>query len=239
MGHTASHVDYEFESQTYQGYFAKPDSNANAPLVIVAHAWGGLGANEISKAQNIADKLGYAAFAIDVYGKGKRGETPEECQALMNPLVGNRAELQKRLNGGLAAARQQADIDTSKVAAVGYCFGGLSVLDMARANMDVIGVASFHGLFMPAENLTVGAIKPKVLIEHGWNDPMATPKDVLAIAAEMEAAKADWQLHAHGDTYHSFTTEGANSPEMGSIYDANADARSFAYLTTFLNECFA
>jgi len=239
MSHTASQVDYEINGETYEGYLAKPDTTANAPLVVIAHAWGGLKDNEISKAQLIADRLGYAAFALDVYGKGKRGDSPEECQALMNPLVEKRAELQKRLNAGLATARQQTGIDTSKVAAVGYCFGGLSVLDMARANMDVSGVASFHGLFMPAENLTVEAIKPKVLIEHGWNDPMATPQDVLAIAAEMEAAKADWQMHAHGGAYHSFTTEGANNPEMGTVYDAKADARSFAYLSTFLEECFA
>lgn len=239
MGHTASQIDYEIDGQSYEGYFAKPDTNADAPLVVVAHAWGGLKENEISKAQIVADQLGYAAFAIDVYGKGKRGDTPEECQALMNPMAGNRAELQKRLSGGLAAARQQTGIDKSKVAAIGYCFGGLCVLDMARANMEVCGVAAFHGLFMPADNLTVEAIKPKVLIEHGWNDPMATPQDVLAIAAEMQAAKADWQIHGHGGTYHSFTTEGVNSPEMGSVYDAKADARSFAYLSTFLEECFA
>lgn len=238
MSHAATHVEYAIEGTTYEGYFVKPDAQSNPPLIVIAHAWGGLKENEMSKARKIADELGYAAFAMDVYGKGKRGEAPEECEALMTPLVSNRAELQKRLAAGLATGKDQAGVDANKVAAVGYCFGGLSVLDMARANMDVEGVCSFHGLFMPADNLTTASISPKVLIEHGWNDPMATPQDVLAITAEMEAANADWQMHAHGGAYHSFTTEGANNPDMGTIYDAKADARSFAYLKTFLSELF-
>lgn len=238
MAHTTHSVDYTVDGNTYEGYLARPDDAANPPLVIIVHAWGGLKDNEMSKAQKIAEELGYAAFAIDVYGKGKRGNSNEENEALMNPLVGNRPELQKRLAGGLAAGCEQSGVDGSKVAAIGYCFGGLCVLDMARANMDVLGVGSFHGLFMPDENLTTSTIKPKVLIEHGWSDPMAKPGDVLSITAEMDAANADWQLHAHGGAYHSFTTEGADNPDMGTVYNADADRRSFAYLKTFLAELF-
>ena len=145
-----SAVDYTVDGKTFEGFFLRPKGKDVAPVVIIAHAWGGLGDNEREKAARVAE-MGYAAFAIDVYGKGKRGTTVEENQALMNPLVEDRAELQKRLAGGLAAARQQVGVDPKKAAAIGFCFGGLCVLDMARANQDVLGVASFHGLFRPAE----------------------------------------------------------------------------------------
>ncbi|KCZ94630.1 dienelactone hydrolase family protein [Hyphomonas johnsonii] len=233
-----STVDYSVDGKPYEGFLVMPKNKTNVPVVVIAHAWAGLDENERQKAHLIADELGYAAFAMDVYGKGKRGTTIEENQALMNPLVGDRAELQKRLAGGLAAAKAQPGIDAGKAAAVGYCFGGLSVLDMARAGMDILGVCSFHGLFMPADNLPSPKITAKVLMEHGWQDPMATPQDVLAIAKEMDAAGADWQLHAHGQSMHAFTTLGANDANMGVVYNADADRRSFASLRTFLKELF-
>lgn len=232
-----SAVEYQVDGKTYEGWFVMPEGKTNVPVVAIAHAWGGLTDNEKQKAGIVAKEFGYAAFAMDVYGKGKRGATVEECQALMNPLAGDRAELQKRLAGGLAAAKAQPGVDASKAAAIGFCFGGLSVLDMARAGHDVIGVASFHGLLGAAPNIAEPKIKAKVLIEHGWLDPMAPPEDVVAIAKEFHGA--DWQLHAHGHAYHSFTTLGANNMEMGTVYNADADRRSFAYLKTFLTELFA
>ena len=233
-----SAVEYTVDGQTYEGYFLAPQGKTNLPVVAIAHAWGGLGDNEIQKAGRVANELGYAAFAMDVYGKGKRGASVEECQALMNPLVGNRAELQKRLDGGLAAAKAQPGVDASKAAAIGFCFGGLCALDMARAGMDLLGVCSFHALFNPADNIPNPKISAKVLIEHGWLDPMAPPADVLAIAKEMGEAGADWQLHAHGQSYHAFTTLGANNMDMGTVYNADADRRSFASLKLFLEELF-
>ena len=231
-----SAVDYQVDGKTYEGWLVLPEGKTNVPVVVIAHAWGGLTDNEKQKAAIIAKEFGYGAFAIDVYGKGKRGASVEECQALMNPLVGDRAELQKRLAGGLAAAKAQAGVDGSKAAAIGFCCGGLSVLDMARAGQDVLGVASFHGLFRPAENIPQPNIKGKVLIGHGWLDPMAKPEDFLAISKEF--AGAGWQEPVHGHSYHSFTTVGANNPEMGTMYNADADRRSFAYLRTFLAELF-
>ncbi len=232
-----SHVDYLLDGKPYEGYFLRPaGASGNLPVVVIAHAWAGLGENEKQKARIIAEQFGYAAFALDVYGKGRRGTTVEENQALMNPLIADREELQKRLAGGLAAAQKQDGVDPSRAAAIGFCFGGLCVLDMARAGHDILGVASFHGLFRPAENISKPATKAKVLIEHGWNDPMARPEDVLAIAREFSGA--DWQLHAHGQAVHSFTTVGADNRETGTVYDADADRRSFAYLRIFLEELF-
>jgi dienelactone hydrolase len=239
MSHSATSVDYTIDGNPYEGYFAMPGGGEDLPLIVIAHAWGGLGDNEKQKARKIADQLNCAAFAMDVYGKGKRGADATENEALMMPLVQNRAELQNRLAAGLAFAKTQDGVNASKVAAIGYCFGGLSVLDMARANMDVLGVASFHGLLGAADNLSPSQIKPKVLIEHGWQDPMAKPEDVVAIGAEMVAAGADWQLHAHGKAVHSFTTEGADNRAGGTEYDADADRRSFQSLGAFVSELFA
>ena len=130
-----SAVDYTVDGQTYEGYFLKPAGKENAPLVVICHAWGGVGDNEKQKAKIIAEEFGYAAFAIDVYGKGKRGTTQAENEGLMYPLVGDRAELQKRLAGGIAAAK--AHSGATKTAAIGFCFGGLCVLDMARTTVNV------------------------------------------------------------------------------------------------------
>jgi dienelactone hydrolase len=232
-------IDYSVDGLSYEGWFLPAKSGTRAPVVLIAHAWGGLGENEKQKAQLIADTFGYAAFAIDVYGKGKRGTSQAENEALMYPLLGDRAELQKRLAGGIAAAKAQTGIDAAHVAAIGFCFGGLCVLDMARAGHPVKGVASFHGLFRPAENLPAPKFSAKVLIQHGWQDPMAKPDDVLAIARELDAGGADWQLHAHGKAVHSFTTNGANARASGTEFDADADRRSFAYLKVFLDEVFS
>lgn len=235
MAITTKTLDYSADGITCEGYLALPEG-APAKLVLVAHAWGGQGDNERSKADRIAAELGYAAFCMDVYGKGKRGESVEECQALMTPLVEDRAKLQARLNAAVEFSKTIEGVDTSQRAAAGYCFGGLSVLDMARAGMDVAGVASFHGLFTAPDNLAGPKISAKVVVFHGWDDPMAEPDAVLGLAKEMSAAGADWQLHAYGNTMHAFTTEGANNPDFGTVYDATADTRSWASLKLFLEE---
>ena len=238
MGIATETVDYEVNGQVYEGYFARPDGNDQAPLVLVVHAWGGQGDFEREKANWLAEN-GYCGFAVDVYGKGKRGTTTEECQALMTPLAGDRAELQSRLNGSLTYAQGKTGQNANSSAAIGFCFGGLSVLDMARANMGVSGVISFHGLLGAAPNLQVSSIKPKVLALHGWEDPMATPDDVIAFSKEMTEAGADWQIHGYGGVLHAFTNPEANNPDFGTVYDANSDRRSFQTAQNFLQELFA
>ena len=231
MTSTTRVVDYQHDGQTYEGFLAMPDS-APRGVVLVAHAWGGQSDFERDKARLLAD-WGYAGFALDVYGKGQRGETTEECEALMTPLASNRETLQARLANALETAKTESGI--AKAAAIGFCFGGLCVLDMARKNMALTGVVSFHGLFGAPGN-TDAAIAPKVLALHGWEDPMATPDDVMDFSREMTDAKADWQLHAYGATMHAFTNPAANNPDFGTVYHAGADRRSFAACQDFLAE---
>jgi dienelactone hydrolase len=134
--------------------------------------------------------------------------------------------------------RAQNEVDASNTAAIGFCFGGLCVLDIARTGEDLAGVVSFHGLFPAPGNTEGNTVKARVLALHGWDDPMAPPQSVIGLATEMSAMNADWQLHAHGNTMHAFTNPDANDPEMGTVYNAKADRRSWQAMTNFLDELF-
>ena len=231
-------VDYHDGDVVLEGMLAWDDAiEGPRPGVLVSHAWGGRGDFEDGKAGALAE-LGYAAFALDLYGKGVRGSGPEENAALMQPFLDDRAMLQHRLLVSLDAMREQDAVDSSKVAAIGFCFGGLCVLDIARTGADLAGVVSFHGLFFAPGNTAGNTIKAKVLALHGWDDPMATPDNVLALSEELTTMGADWQLHAYGNTMHAFTNPDANDTQMGTVYDASADQRSFRSMQNFLEEIF-
>lgn len=239
MGIQTRAIEYVVDGKTFEGILAWDDrAHGKRPAVAVAHAWAGRSAFEVDKAKRLAE-LGYVGFAMDVYGKGVLGQSREENAALMTPLVQDRALLQKRLQAAIHALAMQAEVDPEKIAAIGFCFGGLSVLDLARVGAPVKGVVSFHGLFTPPGNTAGNKIAAKVLALHGWDDPMAKPDAVLAFAKEMTDAGADWQLHAYGHTMHAFTNPEANDPDFGTVYNAKADARSWQAMQNFLAELFA
>ena len=146
-------LDYDIDGATYEAFVAWDDAIPGPrPGVLVAHAWGGAGEFEQDKVRWLATQ-GYVGFVLDMYGKGIRGNSTEENAALMTPLVENRAELQARITGALEVLRGLDQVDGQHCAAMGYCFGGLCVLDLARTGADVAGVISIHGLFMPADNV--------------------------------------------------------------------------------------
>jgi dienelactone hydrolase len=203
-------VSSSHDSQEHEGLLVY-EAGGPRPTVLVFHDWSGRGPSQEGFAHRLA-ALGYNAFAVDLYGKGKRGETPDECQALMGPLVGDRALLRRRLLETVDVAAALPEVDAARLAAIGFCFGGLCVLDLARAGGAVRGVASFHGLFTPTGLPSVTPIKPKIVAYHGWADPMAKPDTVVALAEELTDAGADWQLHAFGGAMHAFMVEGANMP---------------------------
>ena len=235
---TTRFIDHEHDGTALQAEFAVDDAvSGPRPGVMVCHNWAGRGDNDGRNAKRLAE-LGYAGFAVDLYGKGVLGSGPEENAKLMQPFVDDRAFLQSRLAAAHAAMCLQPEVDKARTAVIGFCFGGLCALDMARAALPVTATVSFHGLFMPAGNLDAPKISAKVLMLHGWDDPMATPDDVLAVTKEMTEAGADWQLHAYGHTKHAFTTPGANNPDMGTVYDATADRRSWQAMVNFLGEVF-
>ena len=204
------------------------------PAVLICHAWGGRNDFVERKARRLAWQ-GYACFALDNYGKGKRGTTPEECSALMTPLMNDRKMLLKRLRAGLAAATAMPIVDSRRIAVMGFCFGGLCALDLARSNADIRGAVSFHGMLTPS-GLTEPKVRAKVLMLHGYDDPLAPPQDLLAAAKEFTDAGADWQVHAYGHTVHAFTNPTANNRGGGMQYDESADRRSWHALEEFLGE---
>lgn len=231
---TTQIYEYSDASQSYDAYMALPEA-PNGGTIIVCHAWAGQTDFERNVAESLAEK-GYIGIAIDVYGQGKRGTTTEENSALMQPLLSDRSLLQSRLALALEAAAHQNQVDAGNMAAIGFCFGGLSVLDMARMGAPVKGVVSFHGLFTRAENLVQTPVSAKILALHGWDDPMATPDNVLSFAKEMTEAEADWQLHAYGHTLHAFTHPEAQDKSSGTFYDASATRRAWAACDDFLKE---
>ena len=204
---------------------------------MVCHAWAGRSQFEDDKAVELA-KLGYTGFALNLYGKGVLGSGPDENAALMTPFLDDRPMLQKRLLLSMETMRKQHEVDESSVAAIGFCFGGLCVLDIARTGADIDGVVSFHGLFGSPGNTSGNKIKAKILALHGWDDPMATPDSVVALGEELTAMGADWQLHGYGNTMHAFTNPDANDPAMGTVYSESADRRSWAAMQNFLAELF-
>lgn len=231
-------IEYQDGDVLLEGYLSYPDqAGGKLPLVLVSHAWAGRTEFECGIADKLAD-LGYAAFAQDVYGKGVLGHSTEENRALMTPFVQDRGMLRRRLLAGLKTASQQEMVDTSKMAATGFCFGGLCVLDLARSGADLKGVVSFHGLFHAPENLPNEKINASILALHGYDDPLAPPESVLAFAGEMTEAGADWQLHAYGSTAHAFTNPAANMPDHGMQYMPKSAERAFRSMENFLTEIF-
>lgn len=231
-------VEYEHEGATLEGLLAWDDTETGAkPAVMVVHAWGGRGEFECDKARALAE-LGYVGFAADLYGKGVLGASVEENAGLMQPFLDDRAMLQSRLTASLETLESQPEADNDRVAAIGYCFGGLCVLDLARIGTDIRGVASFHGLFGAPGNTAGTKIKAKVLALHGHEDPMVPVDAVVALEKELTEAGADWQVHVYGNALHAFTNPEANNPDLGAIYNKNADKRSWQTLLNFLDELF-
>ena len=236
---TTRTVSWREGGQAFEGLLAVPDGDGPHPAVLVCHAWAGRSEHEEAVAKRLAG-LGYLALAGDVYGAGVRGGSKEENQALMEPLVGDRSGvLRARLSAALGALTGQPEAASGKVAAAGYCFGGLCVLDMARAGLPVSGVAAFHAILGEDGKPGDGDIATKVLAMQGADDPMATAEDRAAFEAEMTRRGADWQLHTYGAVMHAFTNEGANDADFGTVYDAQADRRSWRAFTAFLEETLA
>lgn len=208
------------------------------PAVLVAHTWAGRSHFEHDRIKALA-ALGYVGFACDVYGGGKGGGSMEANRALMMGLMANRPLLQGRLQAAVATLSQQPEVDASKIAALGYCFGGLAVLDLARIGARIGGVVSLHGLFAAPGNTAGNPINARVLVLHGYSDPMVPPTAIIELAAELDNAGADWQLHAYGGTGHAFTNPEANDPARGLCYSAQADRRSWQSVQNFLAEVFA
>jgi len=224
---------------TLQGYCAWDENiKDKRPAVLVAPDAAGCTERVRKKANQLAE-LGYLAFAIDMYGNGKCATTRAERAALYQPFMDNRAMLAQRINAAFVALKKIPLVDTARMAAIGFCFGGLCALDLARNGADIRGVVSFHGLLVAPEPAPTAAIKSKVLALHGFDDPMVPPDQVLSFAKEMTDKKVDWQVQVYGNIMHAFTNPEANDRAFGTVYDRTADQRSWVAMKDFFNEVFA
>ncbi len=229
-------VDYPHADSRCVGYLAYDDKLPGPlPGVLIAPTWAGRDAFAEAKARRIAE-LGYVGLALDMYGEGRVGSSPEENARLMGELMADRQHLQDRINAALVALRRQPEVDPVRIAAMGFCFGGLCVLDLARSGAELRGVVSFHGLFTPPELPSRPTITARVLVLHGSDDPMATPEQAVALGQELTALGADWQIHLYGNTMHAFTNPQANDPGFGTVYNPLSDQRSWRILKDFLAE---
>ncbi|MDB9313600.1 dienelactone hydrolase family protein [Spirulina sp. CS-785/01] len=232
-------IEYRHGDQVLEGYLAYDDDlETPQPGVMVVHAWKGLGEYEKRRTRELAE-LGYVAFAADIYGKGIRPETNAAASELASYYRSNRGLLRDRAQAGLEVLRDHPLSLPDQLAAIGYCFGGGTVLELARSGAEVLGVVSFHGNLDTPNPAEAQNIQGQVLALHGADDPFVPPEDVDAFITEMQEADVDWQLVLYGEAVHSFTDPNAgNDPSQGSAYNAEADQRSWAAMRQFFQDLF-
>jgi dienelactone hydrolase len=232
-------VEYKQGDTVLEGYSVYDDSlSGKRPGVLVVHQWKGLGEYEKSRAQMLA-RLGYNVFAVDIYGKGIRPSNPQDASAEAGKYKEDRALLRSRVRAGLETLLQHELTDPDRVAAIGYCFGGTTALELARSGANIAGVVSFHGGLNTPSPDDARNIKAKVLALHGADDPFVPAAEVAAFEEEMRQAGVDWQLIAYGGAVHSFTDWDAGTDNSkGAAYNERADRRSWEAMKQFFAECF-
>jgi dienelactone hydrolase len=227
-------VDYDVGGTAYEGYFAMNDAAGDEqPLVVIVHDWDGLTDYEMRRAEMLAE-LGFAAFAVDVYGKGVRPTTTEAKQAETGKLYKDRDALRARLAAGLETARGLEGVDDEDVVVIGYCFGGAAVLELARSGADTEGFVSFHGGLGTPEGQTYAQVRAPVLVLHGSEDPVAPMSAVAALADALNADGVDFEMEIYSGARHAFTVWDAKGD--GARYDARADLKSWQALLGFLDD---
>jgi dienelactone hydrolase len=232
-------VEYKLGSQTLKGFVAYDDAvTVKRPGVLVVPEWWGLDDYAKARAQQLAE-LGYVAFAADYYGDGKTTTQANDAAAMATPVRSDPGKFRALGEAALKELKARPEVDPQKVAAIGYCFGGAAVLELARGGGDVLGVVSFHGALATQAPAKVGAVKAKVLACHGADDPMVKPEEVAAFMSEMKEAAVDYSIIAYGGAQHSFTNTRADSHNIPGIkYDEKADKRSWEAMKVFFAELF-
>lgn len=232
-------VEYKQGDTVLEGYLAYDDAiQGRRPGVMVVHEWTGIGPYVQQRVQQLA-KLGYVAFAADIYGKGVRPKNPEQAAAQAKIYRSNRQLMRDRALAGLQVLQKNSLTDAQRIAAIGYCFGGGTVLELARSGANVAGVVSFHGNLDTPNPGDAKNIKGKILVLHGAEDPLVPPEQVLGFAEEMSNPGVDWQLIAYGGAVHSFTNpEAGNDKSQGTAYNQLADRRSWEDMRQFFAEIF-
>jgi dienelactone hydrolase len=230
-------VEYKQGDAVLEGYLAWDDgAQGPRPGVLVVHDWMGMGDYAKMRCRKLAE-LGCVAFAADIYGKDIRPKTPREAGAQSAIYKKDRGLMRARVRAGLDVLRNEPLCDAKRLAAIGYCFGGTCVLELARSGAELAGVVSFHGGLDTPNPADATNIRAKVLVLHGGDDPHVPPKDVEAFEGEMRAGGVDWQLFIYGGAVHAFTNPAAGTDNSkGAAYNAKADRRSREAMKVFFAE---
>jgi dienelactone hydrolase len=230
-------VEYRQGDATLDGYLVYVDSyHGTRPGVLVFHEWTGLQPFEKERADRLA-RLGYVAFAADVYGKSVRAKDREEAARLANIYKSDRKLMRARAVAALDVLKSQERVDATRIAAIGYCFGGTVALELARSGADIKGVVTFHGGLGTPTPADARHIKAKILALHGADDPSVPPEQVAAFQREMREGGVDWEMVFYGGAVHRFTNPSAGTDKAsGAAYDEKADRRSWQAMKDFLKE---
>jgi dienelactone hydrolase len=237
---TSQTVVYKQGKVTLEGYLAWDDASTDKrPGVLVVHDWMGIGDHTRKEVERLAE-LGYVAFAADIYGKGVRPADFKAAGEQATKYKNDRKLLRARARAGLDVLAKNKLVDPKRLAAIGFCFGGTTALELARDGAPLAGVVSFHGGLSTPTPQDAKNIKGKVLVLHGADDPNVPPEEVAAFEKEMHDAGVDWQLVAYGGAVHAFTNPAAgDDASKGAAYNAKADARSHAAMKQFFTEVLA
>jgi dienelactone hydrolase len=228
-------LTYTATDVTAKGFVCYPTEEKKPhPGVLVVHDWTGRNQFACDKARLLAE-MGYIGFAVDMYGDARCGKSNDEKSQLMTPLTQHRDLLLQRLRAAYNALASLNGVDKQRIAIMGFCFGGLCALDLARSGAAIKATVSFHGI-LKAPPMPNQPIQSKILILHGYNDPMVPPEHLNDFMQEMTASKADWQAHVYGNTVHAFTNPDANDPSFGTVYNATISDRAWLAMQNFLQE---
>lgn len=238
-------IDYSVDGRFYRGYLVYDGKTTEPrPLVIVSHAWMGQDSFARKKADFLAE-LGYAGFALDLYGEGIEVESSREAAELMMPLFAQRQELQKRIKKAYEVAANHPICDRKNIGSIGFCFGGLAALELLRSGVLLKGTVGFHALLGDRLGDTAAqrAVKAEqmhgsLLILHGYKDPLVSASDIAEIQKEFSNAHVDWQMHIYGDASHAFTNPEAKDPLSGLIYHPKTEQRALQSMRSFFAEVF-
>lgn len=238
-------IDYKCGGTKCKGYAVYDSSTkAKRPAIIVAHAWMGQDDFAREKATYLT-KLGYLGFAADLYGDGKTVQNSDEAAALMMPLFLDRKLLQERIIAAYRAVQSHPLVVAERIGAIGFCFGGLSVIELLRSGTEIKGAVSFHGALgnsrdgKKAKTVPIAQdIKGSLLMLHGHDDPLVSQDDILNMQTELTKAGVDWQMHIYGHTVHAFTNPVANDAKSGFAFNPKSNERAWKSMRNFFEEIF-
>lgn len=239
-------IHYKHDGVNFKGYLARPNiTQTKLPAVLVVHTWRGQDDFARKKAEELA-ALGYIGFAVDMYGNATQVDNNEEALQLMLPLFLDRKLLRDRINTAFNTLTALPDVDREAIGAIGFCFGGLTVIELLRSGASIKGAVSFHGLlgntldkYKAPHVANSENMKGSLLILHGYNDPLVSEQDIHNIQKELTHANIDWQMNIYGQAFHAFTNPQANETELGLIYNRTAATRAWQAMVNFFSEIFS